>query len=61
MSDESSSKASLDSFGYRQQSLASAGIKIDKINWRQLPIELYVEVAALLDFSGTVPAATSLV
>ena len=61
MSIESSSTASLASFGYRQKTLASAGIRIDKITWQQLPLELHRKVDALLDFSGIVPAATSLV
>ena len=58
---QTSSKPSLSSFGYRMHTLAGAGISIDEIAWRQLPVDLHRKIVELLDFSETVPADTSLV
>ncbi|CAD6568998.1 MAG: hypothetical protein CYPHOPRED_003018 [Cyphobasidiales sp. Tagirdzhanova-0007] len=57
---QTSSKPSLSSFGYRMHTLAGAGISIDEIAWRQLPVDLHRKIVELLDFSETVPADTSL-
>lgn len=58
---QSSSKASLSSFGYRKQTLADAGIEIDDIHWKQLPPDLKQRVVQLRDIKYTVPAGSDLV
>ena len=61
MSATPSSKSSLSSFGYRVTTLAGAGILPDEIPMDLLPVDLYREIEALLDFSMTVPMNTLLV